>query len=98
MVSQTAARALGQSPRVDLADELAQAVMQVAALAVEIEHRGGAAALGQDRGARTMSGVAELLPQLFALRDEGRRIGRRPREQDRFLDRGEAGNRRAAVV
>ena len=49
-------------------------------------------------GARAMSGVAEELPQFLALRNEPRRVGRRPGEHDRHLDRGETRKRRSRIV
>src|SRR5215469_13670878 len=65
---------LRQSPRIDLTDQLPQTFMQIAAGAVEIEHRRWAAALGEEREARTMAGAAQRVLELLALRDEAGRI------------------------
>src|SRR5216683_5532702 len=80
--------ALWQSARVDLADELPQALVQVAAGAVEIEHRRRAAGFGEQCEARAVSGAAQHVLQLLALRDKARRVGLRPRDHERHIDRG----------
>src|ERR1700761_3059923 len=89
---------LWQSARVDLADQLPQALVQIGAGAVEVEDGAGARRLAEHGGARAGAGGAQHILQLLALCDEIGWVGRRPGEQDRLLDLRQALDGGAAVI